>query len=359
MSELASLDLVDIVQTRSEAQGLSKPPLMILESLEEELDRRGLGHGQLAARRIGDGHSNATFALWREDWEGILRRPPRPPYQPKAHDMMREVAFQEALAGHVPVPVIQFAVEQDPDLQVPYYVMDWVHGDVITDDLPAQIDTPQARRSMVFSLVDTLANLHSVDPNVLDGRFRRDGSFADRQLATFGALWDSHRTRDLKDVEIAGTWLAQNKPPETVSIVHGDYRLGNVMFGTELPPTVTAVLDWEVATVGDPLSDLGYLLSTYPENPDERGPLLDLAGAIAKSDMPSRAELRDRYAEVTGRDLSGLRWWTVLAFWRTAVGLESFYRRGVAGTTDDPFIHDLEHGVPLLASDAVRAIEEW
>lgn len=364
MSTRLNAPLVDVVDTAEDAARLEHPPLLVRQSMLARLDAHGLGSGEPRIARIGAGHSNVTFLIERDGWVGILRRPPRPPYQDKAHDVLREAVVQQALRDTVlPVPQIQLVVEHDPVLQVPYYLMTRVHGDVVTDTVPARFDSPSGRHALGMRLADTLADLHGLDHVELGlGQLGRPDGFAERQLATFGRLWRTHRTRDIPAVDEAERWLRRHVPASAGarSIVHGDYRLANVMFAPGPQARVAALLDWELATVGDPESDLGYLLSTYPERADETGPLFSEAAVVASGDgFPSRDALVERYVRRTGRDPRALSWWVVLAFWRTAVGLESYYRRGVAGTTDDPFIHKLKTGVPLLGEYAVQAIGGW
>ncbi|MEV7431855.1 phosphotransferase family protein [Nocardioides sp. NPDC092400] len=356
-----TVELVDVVDTPADAADLAHPPLLVRSTTTAVLDAAGLGTGPLRATRIGDGHSNVTFLVEREDWRGVLRRPPRPPYQPKAHDMLREARIQQALASTaVAVPRI-LHVEQDLGvLGVPFYVMEWHEGVFVAKTLPAVLSAPERRREAGLAFVDQLIQLHLVDHAAagLDGLGRGE-AFAARQLHVFGKLWQSHRTRDLPQLEAAEEWLRRHVPADAgrPTLLHGDFRLANVMFAPDEPVRVRALLDWELSTVGDPIADLGYLLSTYPERPQERGALLSEAAAAATGGFPSRRDLVERYAATTGADLSSLSWWVTLAFWRTAVGLESFYKRAVDGTTDDPFIHALEAGVPELAERAVRAME--
>jgi aminoglycoside phosphotransferase (APT) family kinase protein len=356
--------LVDVVDTESEAAALHFPPLLVRQPVAALLDRHGLGSGPIRATLVGEGHSNVTFLIEREGWRGVLRRPPRPPYQQKAHDMVREATVQRALAASdVPVPRILLLEESEEALGVPFYVMEWLDGDVITDTVPAPLDNATGHRQLGLRFIDTLATLHQQDPGAIGlAHFGRPVGFYQRQLATFSRLWQTHRTRDIAGVEQAEKWLRANPPAPSgePALVHGDYRFGNLMWARHSTAEVLALLDWELSTLGEPLSDLGYLVSTYPQDPQDDGVLLSLAGAVARGAFPTRSELVSRYAAAAGRDVSDLRWWVVLAFWRTAVGLESFYRRSLAGTTDDPFILKLEHGVPQLAQQALRAIEgDW
>jgi aminoglycoside phosphotransferase (APT) family kinase protein len=163
----------------------------------------------------------------------------------------------------------------------------------------------------------------------------------------------------LPDLERIGEWL-HAKVPETVqtTLVHGDYKLDNVMFADATPPKLVAILDWEMSTLGDPLADVGWMISFWREPSDESG---DLFGETSRvTELPgfkSRPDLIERYERATGRDLSGLAWYQVLAVWKLAILLEGSYARHLAGMTDDPFFAQLERGVPALAARALEIIE--
>nr|WP_246345443.1 phosphotransferase family protein [Conexibacter arvalis] len=334
-------------------------PLLVRRPLEALLDEHGLGTGPLEAREIGNGHSNVTFLIAREGFRAVLRRPPRPPYQESAHDMVREARIARALAPTaVPVPEVLLVREESDVLGVPFYVMAELEGDVITAEVPAQLDDPAGRAGIADRMVDTLADLHALDVRrpELAALGRPDG-YLDRQLRRFLAIWDRHRTRDIEAIERVGDWLVAQRPRSNdVALVHGDFRPANVMWARRAPATIAGVLDWELATLGDPLCDVGWLLSTWPEEGDATGTLLSEARGIGKGGFPGRAALAERYAERSGRSVADLAWYTAFAFWRAAVGLESFYKRALAGTTTDPFIHRLEHGVPELAERAQQAV---
>ncbi len=349
-----------IVDTHEQAATLALAPLIVREPLAALLDAHGIGSGEIEAQLIGQGHSNVTFLVTRGDRRFVLRRPPRPPYQASAHDMMREVQVLHALsATAVPVPRVLLACDDEDVLGVPFYVMDELVGDVITDSVPAQLDTPDGHTAIAHRMVDVLADLHAIDvtrPEI--AAIGRPGDYLGRQLRRFGSIWDELRTRDIAAIDEVTAWLHANRPESSdVAVVHGDFRPANVMWAPTSPARVLGVLDWEMATTGDPLCDVGWLLSTWPEHGDARGTLLSEAGAIAAGDFPGRAALAERYAERSGRSVADITWYTAFAFWRAAVGLESFYRRALSGTTTDPFIHALETGVPELAERALAVVE--
>src|SRR5215207_1986262 len=222
---------MDVVDTAEDAAELQRPPLLVREPLEEFLDAHDIGEGRLEAERIGDGHSNITFLVTRGDARVVLRRPPRPPLPPSAHDVLREARLLRALEG-TPVRVPRVLAESDESvLGVPFYLMEEMHGTVITSEMPAALDSQTGRRGVSEELVDALADIHAVDWRAcgLEG-YGKPSGYLERQLRRFTGLWEFNKTRELPVVEEVGAWLASNLPdsPES-TIVHGDYRLGNVM----------------------------------------------------------------------------------------------------------------------------------
>ena len=339
----------DVVETPEEAAAEELPPLLVLGPVEEVLDAAGLGAGPLEVERIGAGHSNVTFLIRRGDERFVLRRPPRPPLPPSAHDVLREARLLDALAGTpVRVPRVLLAHEDESALGVPFYVMDVIDGVVFHDELPPGLDTPTERGRIGWELVDALVELHAVPPS--EGLGAPTG-YLERQLRRFAGLWELTRTRELALVEEVHRRLAATVPESPPStIVHGDYRLGNAMYGTAAPARLLAILDWELATVGDPLADVGYLTATWtePGAPSALGvsPVTELPG------FPTRAELVARYEEASGRRVERLGWYQALALWKASIFLEGNYKRFLAGTTDDPYYARLDTGVPALAEAA-------
>jgi aminoglycoside phosphotransferase (APT) family kinase protein len=347
---------VEIVDTPAQADQLPLAPLLVVEPLRAWLDERGLGRGRLDARRIGGGQSNVTFLVERDEGERfVLRRPPRPPLPPSAHDMVREATVQQALRGAgARVPEILAVCEDESVLRVPFYVMGFVRGEVVHAAVPAPLDTPGERAGIATELVDALAEIHAVDwlAAGLEG-FGKPTGYLERQVRRFSGLWEVNATRELPLVNDVAAWLDANRPESgEAAVVHGDYRLGNVMFEPAAPARLAAVLDWELATIGDPIADVGYLLSTWDESPLALTPVTRLEG------FPAREELAERYAERSGRSVRDLPWYEALALWKSAVFCEAIYGRYLRGERgeDDPFGRMLEQGVPaLLAAAAARA----
>jgi aminoglycoside phosphotransferase (APT) family kinase protein len=346
----------DVVATHDEAARNDRPPLLVLEPLRAFLDAHGLGEGEVEASPIGDGRSNVTYLLRRGATEMVLRRPPRPPWPPSAHDVLREARLLRALrpAG-ARVPEILAVGDDETVIGAPFYVMERLHGAVVTDTLPPALDTPEERARMTDGLLRGLVEIHGVDTAApgLEG-FGRPTGYLERQLRRWGGLWEHNRTRELPDFDTAAAWLAEHlpeSPPSTV--VHGDYRLGNVMFAEEAPARLVGVFDWEMATIGDPLSDVGYLLMTWSE-PGDPPYRFELAPVTRREGFPSRAELVARYEELSGRSMPDVRWYVVLALWKATVFMEGNYRRALEGRTDDPYLEGFGDGVAELARRAVE-----
>jgi aminoglycoside phosphotransferase (APT) family kinase protein len=352
----------DIVETAAAARDLAKPPLLVLDRVRAFLDERRLGAGEVRARRIGEGGgSNFTFSLERDEGRFALRRPPRPPLPPTAHDVVREARLQLALreAGFSRLPTIVAVCEDESVLGVPFYVMTYLDGHVPTDELPPGLEEEPARRALGDDLVDTLVELHAADVSSpgLAG-FARPGTYSERQVRRFTQLWEINKTREIPRVDEVGAWLAEHLPallPETV--VHGDFRLGNTMVGPDEPTRILAVLDWEMGAIGDPRADVGYLLATYsepggPPNPLGTSPVTALPG------FPSKAELVERYVARTGRDVEPLAWFEALALWKAAVFCEAIYGRFLRGElgAEDARAARFEQGVPELAEAAAEAL---
>lgn len=350
----------DIAGTRAEAERMPRPPLLVIEPLREYLASVGLddGAGPLRARRIGDGHSNITFGIEVAGRCLVLRRGPRPPLPPTTHDMLREARVQRVLAGAgALVPPIVAVCDDPAVLGVPFYVMEHLDGVVVTDRMPPAFDDAAGRRDLVWAAVDALADLHAVDaadPQVAS-LGRPDGYLA-RQIDRFAALWPTVSRRAIPAVDVLAAWLAAERPDSArASVVHGDFRIGNLMYEAAAPVRVQAILDWEMATLGDPLADLGYLVATYAA-PDAVATPLELTGVTRADGYPSRADLVARYRERTGADLSALHWYRALALWKAAVFCEAIHTRWLDGERPgDTFAPTLERGVPLLLTEAGRA----
>ena len=352
-----AVDTHDIAATREEAEQLELAPLIVVDTLREHLARELPGEdAPLEFERIGEGHSNITYLVRRGGDRFVLRRPPRPPLPPSAHDVLREWRILDAIK-ETPArsPRTLLACADESVIGAPFYVMEYVEGTVITSEIPGPLDTPEEHRRMGLDLVDALAEVHAVDWRAcgLEG-FGKPTGYLERQVRRFTGLWEHNKTRELPRVQEVRDWLATNMPdsPEA-TIVHGDFRLGNTMVAHHAPARVIAIFDWELSTIGDPLADLGYLTVTWVQPGDAEDTMFSSLSAVTRSEgFPSRDELVAYYEERTGRSMSDLRWYAALAIWKAAVFMEGNYKRSLAGTTDDPFLKMFDEGVPALAEKA-------
>jgi aminoglycoside phosphotransferase (APT) family kinase protein len=269
--------------------------------------------------------------------------------------VLREARLLLAVAEQpVRTPRVLATCDDDAVIGAPFYVMDLIEGDVITTDVPEPLDTPDQRRRIADELVDALVEIHAVpwQDCGLEGYGKPTG-YLERQLRRFAGLWEHNKTREVEVLDRVTAWLGEHQPESPpATIVHGDYRLGNTMFAPGAPARLVAIFDWELATIGDPLADVGYLTATYPEPGDDTMTLFNLAAVTTRQGFPSRAELVERYEAESGRSMSELGWYQTLALWKSAVFLEGSYKRYVAGTTDDPFFGRLDEGVPEIAQRA-------
>ena len=345
----------DIVATHEEGAANERVPLLVTEPLEAFLDEQGLGRGELDIRPVGEGHSNVTYRIVREGAEVVLRRPPRPPLPPSAHDVLREARVLTALAGTpARVPRVLAVCDDARVIGAPFYVMTYVEGHVVTTEVPPELDTPEDRRRMGEELVDALVEVHAIDWRAvgLEG-FGRPSGYLERQLRRFAGLGEHNRTREIPAVEAVGAWLRAHVPQSgPATIVHGDYRLGNTMMGPDPPARLVAIFDWEMATIGDPLADLAYLTVQWLERDDPPQGMFELSGVTRQEGFPTRAELIARYEERSGRSMTDIRWYRTLALWKAVVFMEGNYRRAVAGATDDPYLKAFGDGVLELAARA-------
>jgi aminoglycoside phosphotransferase (APT) family kinase protein len=346
----------DIVQTHADVAEGAREPLLVMEPLAEFLEAHGLSGTGLEAEPVGDGHSNVTFGL---STGVVLRRPPRGPLPPSAHDVLREARLLRALERTpVRTPKVLAVCDDAAVIGAPFYVMEKVDGHVVTNALPEPLDNPLQRRRIADELIDALVELHAVDWTTigLEG-FGKPTGYLERQLRRFLGLWEINRTRELPEVEQVGAWLAANMPESPpATIVHGDYRLGNTMLAPQAPARLVAIFDWEMATIGDPLADVGYMMIHWIEAGDATG-RFNLQSVTQLEGFPTRAEMIARYEERSGRSMQSLSWYVTLALWKAVVFMEGNYKRAITGSTDDPYLKSFGDGVLELARRAVEVTQ--
>ncbi|WP_216216540.1 phosphotransferase family protein [Amycolatopsis aidingensis] len=325
------------------------PPGLDLARLRAHLDERlpGLAAGPLRAEVVAGGRSNLTYVVTDGASRWVLRRPPLGHVLPTAHDMSREHRVISALhSTAVPVPRTLLLCAEDEVLGAPFYLMELVPGTPYRTEAELSALGAERTRSIGLALVDTLVELHAVDPGAVGlADFGRPDGFLHRQLRRWKKQLDGSRSRELPGIDRLHDRLAAAVPDSPApAIVHGDYRLDNVLMDER--DRITAVLDWEMSTLGDPLTDLALMVAyaqretlglTFVANP---------SGAPGYPDVP---DIVQRYAERSGRDVSGLSWYVGLAFFKLAVILEGIYYRYREGQTVGAGFEQAGEGVfPLI-----------
>ena len=286
---------------------------------------------------IAAGMSNLTYVVTPQggsaDDAVILRRPPTGAVLATAHDMAREHRVISALDGTaVPVPRTLHMCTDESVLGAPFYVMERVVGIHVVGSLPeGYADEPAQRRAIGDGLVDVLADLHSVDPAAVGlADFGRPEGFAARQVRRWTKQWDATRDRDRPNLDALAARLAETVPTTQRSgIVHGDYRLDNCLLDPSTPGRIKAVLDWEMSTLGDPLTDIGMMFVYWPQAGEDRASAA--SGVTALPGFPTRREVAERYARRSGADLSELNWYVGFAFFKFAAIVAGIVARSAAG----------------------------
>ena len=355
----------DVAVTRQQALELAaagSPVLLVLEAVVEHVPSFAHDPQAITVERIGEGQSNITFLLKTPTDAVVVRRPPAPPYAPSAHDVIREAAVVRALAAtDVPVPDVLAICEDSSQIGAPFYVMKYIDAEVITTTTPARFDNPVAKENLAMSLVDTLVAIHTVDPaSVPLPVSSNPRPYLVRQLERYSTIWSKVRVREIPGIDAVGRKLVETMPTAArTTVVHGDYRMGNLMWSHDPVPSISAVLDWELASLGDPLADLAYFLTTYPDDNDHLDVLLGMSGAILQGGYPSRSDLLKRYESHGGITVDRLEWYEAFVRWRAAIGLESIYQRMRTGrVAPNAWLRSLEHGVPELVSKAERSLAQ-
>ncbi len=315
----------------------------------------GRAPGELTARLIAGGRSNLTYEVDADGRRVVVRRPPLGHVLPTAHDMAREFRVLAALAGTaVPVPR-PLALCEDPGvIGAPFYVMERVDGLVLRGPGElARLSEQQARR-LSDELVRVLTEIHAVDVEAVGlADFGRPAGYLERQLRRWSEQWERSKTRDLPEIdEIARRLRASLPVSPPATIVHGDYRLDNVMVATDDPGRIVAVLDWEMSTLGDPLADLGLFLLYWGQSEAQ---LVATGAALATvPGLLSRDEIVAAYTDRTGRDTSQLDWYLVFAAFKLAIIVEGIHARFRMGKTVGEGFETMGAMVAGLAAGALE-----
>jgi aminoglycoside phosphotransferase (APT) family kinase protein len=334
------------------------PPGLDLGRLAGHLDREcpGLVRGPLQAEVIQGGRSNLTYRVTDGESRWVVRRPPLGHVLATAHDMAREYRVITALRGtDVPVPRTVLLCEDQDVIGAPFYVMEQVEGTPYRTAGELAALGPERTRALTLALPDTLVALHSVDPQSVGlGDFGRPEGFLERQLRRWGKQLEASRSRELAGIDELHDMLVQLIPESPQpTVVHGDFRLDNVLASAD--DRIAAVLDWEMSTLGDPLTDLG-LLVMYSEPlgiPD--APVSTTAEAPGH---PRPEELIERYAAASGRDVSRINWYTAFAWFKLAVILEGIHYRYTLGQTVGPGFDQIGDLVPVFIDNGLTTLRK-
>ena len=345
----------------------------------EELDQTALD-GYLRAHLTGidpgtpieieqfpGGHSNLTYLIRCREQEFVLRRPPVGPVAPTAHDMPREYKLLSVINPHfslAPKPIL--LCENTSVIGVPFYLMERRRGFIVRFKRPEQIgENPGLRKQVSEAVVDTLVALHAIDIQAtgIVNIGKPEGLVA-RQVHGWAKRWHSSRTGELADMDQVIQWLVDRIPPESANatIVHNDFKLDNIMLAETEPARVVAVLDWEMCTVGDPLIDVGLLLTYWtmrgaadePETSDRNRSLRAVTNGPG---WLRRDEIIERYAASTGRDLSHIMFYETFARFKVAVIIQQIYFRYVQGQTRDERFRNFDALVRELVHEALELAE--
>jgi aminoglycoside phosphotransferase (APT) family kinase protein len=306
---------------------------------------------------ISGGRSNLTYRVRAGARTYALRRPPLGHVIATAHDMKREFRVLAALADTaVPVPRPLALCEDASVNDAPFYVMEFRDGVVLQDRVPEGfLRGPDDGRRISQALVDTLATLHAVDYRAVGlADFGRPDGYLERQVARWSKQWEANRTAPLPEIEELLARLARALPASPpATIVHGDYRLGNMALDRNDPGRVAAIFDWEMATIGDPLADLGYTLIYWTEAGEQSAGGVEATAVTARPGFFTRAELIEAYAKASGRDLSSVDFYQVLALTKLAVISEGIYKRFTLGKTVGADFEGLKRMTEPLARRAL------
>jgi len=323
--------------------------------------------GPVTIEQFPSGHSNLTYLVRAGGGERagsiemVLRRPPFGTTVKSAHDMGREFRVLSRLHTlYAPAPrPIAFCADASV-IGAPFYLMERRHGLVIRKEMPADLAaSPAALARLSASIIDNLATLHGLDLQATGlAELGKPEGYVTRQIEGWTRRWNDARTRDIADVESVARWLAANRPPESgASLIHNDYKLDNLMLDPADPTRIVAVLDWEMATVGDPLMDFGTALSYWVEAGDPREFLHLRFAPTAHAGFLTRREASLRYAGRTGRDVTNIAYYYVFGLFKVAVILQQIYYRWVKGLTRDDRFAAFDAMVRALAAQAAATVQ--
>lgn len=337
----------------------------------EQLDAEKLGaylrdyidglDGAFHLEQFRSGHSNLTYLVRYGVREFVLRRPPFGSKVKSAHDMMREYTVLSHLQGfYQPAPKPLLFCEDAAILGAPFYLMNRLHGVILRGTAPEGLEfPPDTVRRLCETFTENLAALHAVDYEAAGlANLRKPGAYCERQVHGWSNRYAGSRTDDIPDIEKVIVWLTERIPPDSGSaLIHNDYKFDNVMLDAADLTRIIGVLDWEMSTIGDPLADLGCALGYWAEPGDSDALQLVQCFVTALPGALTRLELAEHYARHTGRDISNLLSYYVLALFKIAVIVQQIYYRYAQGLTRDNRFAIMLEMVRVLGAQAVRAID--
>jgi len=324
------------------------------ERLPSTLDGGLDPDARIEVTQFPGGHSNLTYCVRLGDREFVMRRPPFGPVAPTAHDMPREYRLLAAINPHFHLAPKPYLLCEDASvIGSPFYLMERRRGVVVRQTIPPEIgEDLELRRRISESMVDTLADLHAVDIQSTGlVNIGKPAGFVRRQVEGWAGRWERSKTTELKEMNETAAWLIERLPPDSdaPTLVHNDYKLDNVMLDPQDPAKVVAILDWEMCTVGDPLIDLGLLLCYWPQADDPEVFAGSLRSVTMAPGWMKRAEIVERYAARSGRDLSDIGYYYAFATFKLAVVIQQIYYRYHVGQTQDARFAEFDKRVEALA----------
>jgi aminoglycoside phosphotransferase (APT) family kinase protein len=312
--------------------------------------------GDVNADRIGEGQSCLTYAISGADWRAILRRPPRGDLPSSAFDVLREHRIMLALGrgSAVPVPKMYGACADTRVIGAPFFVMEYVDGSILRNEIPSGT-TAALLDKTTDQVIDTLVAIHHTDVSAAGLTTLGPGDgYIQRQLRRMQDQWNHTRARAIPALDLVGEWLAANIPLSArTTLVHGDYKLDNLVLDLPRTESVRAVIDWEMATLGDPLADLGWLLYFWRDPGEEEFPI-PVCGVTDRDGFPRRRDIAERYARLSGINVDNMTWYIAFAGWKISIIMELSYQRFLGGVVDHPAFAKLGRGVPAMARRALE-----
>jgi len=317
--------------------------------------------GDLVVRQYPSGHSNLTYSVQLGSREMVLRRPPFGSKVKTAHDMRREFRVLSKLhANYPPAPHVLLFCDDLSVLGAPFYLMEPIHGVILRSDVPAGLDfSPEVARRVSESFLDNLALLHGLDYNQIGlADLGKPQGYLERQVRGWMERYHGSKTHDIPEVETISNWIQQHMPASSAAtLIHNDYKYDNVVLDPSDLARIIGVLDWEMCTIGDSLADLGSALAYWVDSSDPPEILETRWGPTTCPGSLTRAQLVQRYAEKTGRDVSDVAFYLVFARFKIVVIVQQIYYRYHQGLTHDERFATMPQRINLLLRAALRTAE--